>query len=268
MGLLPPGATLCFMSLAKRQAQPERAENRSPCSRSGSGGAACRWRSLPEGHRASPETGTQSYQCVCFSPCVDTHFKPITVWNVAMMARTPHTGLFRRPSRQSQALVEAALERVGVDNLRDRPIGALSGGQQQRVFLARALAKQADLLILDEPFAGVDRAQAAGMPVRWYYLGMVTAISLTVVANLQTVGVLLVIAMLVAPGMTAFLLVKELHQMMLLGAVFGALAGIVGMYLSYYFELPSGSAIVLVSFGLFMLAFLFSPTQGILTQRR
>ena len=82
---------------------------------------------------------------------------PITVWNVAMMARTPHTGLFRRPSRQSQALVEAALERVGVNDLRDHPIGALSGGQQQRVFLARALAKQADLLILDEPFAGVDR---------------------------------------------------------------------------------------------------------------
>ncbi len=82
---------------------------------------------------------------------------PITVWNVAMMARTLHTGLFRRPSRQSQALVEAALDRVGVDDLRDRNIGALSGGQQQRVFLARALAKQADLLILDEPFAGVDR---------------------------------------------------------------------------------------------------------------
>jgi manganese/iron transport system permease protein len=111
-------------------------------------------------------------------------------------------------------------------------------------------------------------AQAAGMPVRWYYLGMVTAISLTVIANLQTVGVLLVIAMLVAPGMTAFLLVKELHQMMLLGAVFGALAGVVGMYLSYYLDLPSGSAIVLVAFGLFILAFLFSPSQGVLTQRR
>lgn len=111
-------------------------------------------------------------------------------------------------------------------------------------------------------------AQAAGMPVRWYYLGMVTAISLTVVANLQTVGVLLVIAMLVAPGMTAFLLVQELHQMMLLGAVFGALSGVTGMYLSYYFDLPSGSAIVLVSFVLFILAFLFSPTQGVFTQRR
>ncbi|MBW4515913.1 MAG: metal ABC transporter ATP-binding protein [Timaviella obliquedivisa GSE-PSE-MK23-08B] len=82
---------------------------------------------------------------------------PITVWNVAMMARTIQTGLFRQPSRQSRELVKAALERVGMYELRDRSIGELSGGQQQRVFLARALAKQADLLIFDEPFAGVDR---------------------------------------------------------------------------------------------------------------
>jgi manganese/iron transport system permease protein len=111
-------------------------------------------------------------------------------------------------------------------------------------------------------------AQAEGMPVRWYYLGIVTAISLTVVANLQTVGVLLMIAMLVAPGMTAYLLVKELHQMMILGAGLGALSGLVGMYLSYYLDIPSGSAIVLVALGLFLLAFLFSPSQGVLTQSR
>ncbi|NJL56551.1 metal ABC transporter ATP-binding protein [bacterium] len=82
---------------------------------------------------------------------------PVTVWNVAMMARTIQTGLFRQPSRQSRELVKAALERVGMYELRDRSIGELSGGQQQRVFLARALAKQADLLIFDEPFVGVDR---------------------------------------------------------------------------------------------------------------
>ncbi|MEM9216653.1 MAG: metal ABC transporter permease [Cyanobacteria bacterium P01_F01_bin.150] len=109
-------------------------------------------------------------------------------------------------------------------------------------------------------------SQAGGMPVRWYYLGIVTAISLTVVASLQAVGVLLVIAMLVAPGMTAYLLVKELHQMMILGGCLGAFASIVGMYLSYYLDIPSGSAIVLVAFGLFLLAFFFSPSQGILTQ--
>ncbi len=82
---------------------------------------------------------------------------PTTVWKVVMMARTVKTGLFRRPSRQSRELVKAALERVGIWDLRDRPIGQLSGGQQQRVFLARALAQQADILLFDEPFTGVDR---------------------------------------------------------------------------------------------------------------
>lgn len=82
---------------------------------------------------------------------------PITVWNVAMMGRTMETGLFQRPSRESEELVKAALERVGMYDLRNCPIGELSGGQQQRVFLARALAKQADLFLFDEPFVGVDR---------------------------------------------------------------------------------------------------------------
>lgn len=82
---------------------------------------------------------------------------PVTVWNVAMMGRTLQTGLFRRPSRQSRELVKAALERVGMYEYRDRSISDLSGGQQQRVFLARALAKEAELLILDEPFTGVDQ---------------------------------------------------------------------------------------------------------------
>ncbi|NES01161.1 MAG: metal ABC transporter permease, partial [Symploca sp. SIO1B1] len=57
-----------------------------------------------------------------------------------------------------------------------------------------------------------------------------------------------------------------LHQMMILGGCLGALSSIVGMYLSYYLDIPSGSAIILVAFGFFMLAFLFSPSQGVLTQ--
>lgn len=82
---------------------------------------------------------------------------PVTVWNVVMMAQTVQAGLFRGFSRQSRHLAQAALERVGMFELRDRPIGELSGGQQQRVFLARALAKEAELLIFDEPFTAVDR---------------------------------------------------------------------------------------------------------------
>ena len=82
---------------------------------------------------------------------------PVTVWNVVLMAQTVQTGLFRGVSRKARHLACEALERVNLYDLRDRPIGELSGGQQQRVFLARALAKKAELLVFDEPFTGVDR---------------------------------------------------------------------------------------------------------------
>ena len=82
---------------------------------------------------------------------------PITVERVVMMGRTRKTGWFRNPSRQSRQLVSAALERVEMLKYRNCRIGELSGGQQQRVFLARAMAQQAELLFLDEPFTGVDK---------------------------------------------------------------------------------------------------------------
>lgn len=81
---------------------------------------------------------------------------PITVWNVVMLAHTRRLGWFRRPGRSTQERVYAALDRVGMAELRDRRIGQLSGGQQQRVFLARALAQEAEILLFDEPFTGVD----------------------------------------------------------------------------------------------------------------
>ena len=108
-------------------------------------------------------------------------------------------------------------------------------------------------------------AKACGLPANWLYFGLISAITLTIVASMQTVGVLLVMSLLVGPAITAYLLVKELHQMMFLGAIIGAISSIAGMYGSYYFDLPSGAAIVIVIFVWFWLAFLFSPTQGILT---
>jgi len=108
-------------------------------------------------------------------------------------------------------------------------------------------------------------AQAAGLPVHLLNFGLMVLIALTIVASLKTVGVVLVLALLITPGATAYLLVKRLHQMMILGAVIGVVASVSGMYLSYFFNLPSGPAIVLVVSGFFLLALLFSPTQGIFT---
>ncbi|MEJ2866964.1 metal ABC transporter ATP-binding protein [Actinomycetospora sp. OC33-EN08] len=86
---------------------------------------------------------------------------PVLVRDVVTMGRYGRMGFRRRASRADRAAVDEALERVDLADLADRQIGALSGGQRQRVFLARALAQQASLLLLDEPFAGVDaRSQA------------------------------------------------------------------------------------------------------------
>jgi manganese/iron transport system permease protein len=109
-------------------------------------------------------------------------------------------------------------------------------------------------------------AQAAGLPVHVLNFGLMILIALTLVASMKAVGVILVLALMITPGATAYLLVSRLHQVMLLASGFGMLASLTGMYLSYYFNLPSGPTIVLVSFGLFLLAFFFSPKQGILTQ--
>ncbi len=111
-------------------------------------------------------------------------------------------------------------------------------------------------------------AEAMGLPVKVIHLGFMSAITLTIIASMQAVGVILVISLLVGPALTAYLLVKELHQMMIVGAIIGAFASLSGVYISFYLKhVPSGPAIVVVSSGLFIMALLFSPSQGILTQR-
>lgn len=110
-------------------------------------------------------------------------------------------------------------------------------------------------------------AQAAGLPVNLLNFGLMLLIALTIVASMKAVGVILVLSLLITPGATAYLLVKRLHQVMILGALIGIISSISGMYLSYFFNLPSGPAIVLVASGLFVLALLFSPSYGIFTQR-
>lgn len=86
---------------------------------------------------------------------VDWSF-PVSVEDVVMMGRYGHLGVTRRPRRADREAVADALRRVDLLDLARRPIGALSGGQRKRAFVARGLAQNASILLLDEPFAGVD----------------------------------------------------------------------------------------------------------------
>ncbi len=81
---------------------------------------------------------------------------PVLVEDVVMMGRYGHMGLLRRPSAADHLAVDTALSRVGMQDFRHRQIGELSGGQRKRVFLARALAQDGQVILLDEPFTGVD----------------------------------------------------------------------------------------------------------------
>lgn len=93
---------------------------------------------------------------------VDWDF-PVTVADVALMGTYGGLGWWRRPGKVERERAMAALDRVGMTPFAQRPIGELSGGQQQRVFVARALAQDAELLLMDEPFAGVDAATEESM---------------------------------------------------------------------------------------------------------
>jgi len=92
---------------------------------------------------------------------------------------------------------------------------------------------------------------------------LLVLIALTVVVSLQAVGVALMVAMLVTPAATAYLLTRRLWQMMILGAAIGATSAVVGLYLSFYVNVASGAAVVLVATAFFVLAFLFAPARGV-----
>lgn len=111
-------------------------------------------------------------------------------------------------------------------------------------------------------------AQAAGLPVNLLNFGLMILIALTVVASMKAVGVVLVLALLITPAATAYLLVSRLHQVMILGAIFGSISSVSGMYISYYNNLPPGAAIVLVASGFFVLALFFSPNNGVFINKQ
>jgi ABC-type Mn2+/Zn2+ transport system permease subunit len=127
------------------------------------------------------------------------------------------------------------------------------------ILVILALYKEFLVLSFDPVLASTLRLPAGLL----HYL-LLALIAITIVVSLQTVGVALMVAMLVTPAATAYLLTRRLPAMMLTGAAIGAVSAVSGLYLSYYVNVASGAAIVLVCTALFILAFLFAPSRGVL----
>lgn len=107
-------------------------------------------------------------------------------------------------------------------------------------------------------------AKAYGLPTQLIHYVIMILLTMVTVASLQTVGVVLVVAMLITPASTAYLLTDRLSTMIVMSSFFGALSAFIGLYLSFLYNLSSGAIIVLAATGLFIIAFVFSPKQGIL----
>jgi manganese/iron transport system ATP-binding protein len=107
----------------------------------------------------------EKHVCIAFIPQrsqVDWHF-PVSVADVVMMGRSAKLKLFTVPSKKDWSIVNESLEKVELSELANRQIGQLSGGQQQRMFIARALAQEAELVLMDEPLSGLDIPAQTGL---------------------------------------------------------------------------------------------------------
>ena len=110
-------------------------------------------------------------------------------------------------------------------------------------------------------------AAAAGLPVAAVQYGLLALIGVTTVIGLQTVGIVLVVALIVTPAATAQLLTRRLPAMMAAGAAVGVLSSLAGLYVAYYADVSASAAIVLTATAFFFLAFLLAPGRGLLWQR-
>ncbi|REB06493.1 metal ABC transporter permease [Sporosarcina sp. BI001-red] len=109
-------------------------------------------------------------------------------------------------------------------------------------------------------------AAAYGLNTRFIHYAIMFLLTLVTVASLQTVGVILVVSMLITPASAAYLLTNRLSTMVVLASFFGALSAVIGLYFSFLYNMPSGPVIALATTSIFIVAFLFSPQQGLFTQ--
>lgn len=110
-------------------------------------------------------------------------------------------------------------------------------------------------------------AATYGLPNKLIHYVIMILLTLVTVASLQTVGIILVVAMLITPASTAYLLTNRLSTMILLSALFGTISSIIGLYFSFLYNLSSGAVIVLTATLFFFLAFIFAPKQGVLWRK-
>ncbi len=130
--------------------------------------------------------------------------------------------------------------------------------------LAIVLLKRRDLLLYCfDP----NHARSIGLPVRVLHYGLLVLLALTIVASLKAVGIILVIAMLIGPGATAYLLTDSFERMLVIATAVALTSAFVGTVVSFHIDGATGACIVLVQALFFALAFLFAPKQGVLRRR-
>lgn len=154
----------------------------------------------------------------------------------------------------------------GIDKFLFGQAAAISAGDVQLMAIVTAISVIGIALFYKECLVtsfDVQFAAAAGFPTRWIHHGIMLLLAFAIVVALQAVGVVLVSAMLITPAAAAYLLTDRMHRMLLLAALFGMFAGMLGAFLSFLGNnLPTGPFMVLAASFIFVLAFLFGPRHG------
>jgi manganese/iron transport system permease protein len=159
-------------------------------------------------------------------------------------------------------------------SLQDFLFGSITGIPDEDLYIVAGtgLAVLAALFAIHKELVTVsldrETARAMGIPVFWLDLALYVLVTLAVVISVQTIGNILVLALLITPAATARLLTDRLPVMMVLSPAIGGLGALTGLYVSWSWDYPTGGTIVLVLTAFFLLAWVFAPRQGLLAQRR